>query len=476
MTIVTIARKELIDLLRDGRFRASALIVFGLLVTAIVVGQQHREAYERQRAEAVAADRQAWVNQGEANPHSAAHFGRYAFKPLPATALVDRGLDDYLGVAVYIEGHRQNPFRYRPAADMTGRGDFGTLTAATLLQGLLPLLIVLLACGAFAAEREQGMLRQLLSLGTPPGALFWGKAAGLAAGLGLLIVPAALLGAYLLTAAETHDTSEALWRLGVLAAIYVVYLTVFAALSLGVSALAPTVRVALLVLLGIWVLNTLLVPRLAATAAEWRHPTPSLEEFLTQVRRDLDEGLDGHRPPRQREAELKQALMRQYGVASERDLPLNLSGYFLQQSEEHGNLVFDKRFGELRDTYRRQAAVLRAAAVASPLLAVRSASMGLAGTDLWHHERFADAAEQYRRRWVKRLNDDLTYNSRTGDTTYRVGRDFWEATEDFTYQPPPVRESLSRVWAPLALLGGWAVGAVGFALLAVGRMRGVEEA
>lgn len=96
------------------------------------------------------------------------------------------GFDDYLGVAVYIEGHQQNPFSYRPAADTTGLQDFGTLTAATLLQGLLPLVIVLLACGAFAAEREQGTLRQLLSLGTPAWALFWGKAAGLAAGLAVL--------------------------------------------------------------------------------------------------------------------------------------------------------------------------------------------------------------------------------------------------------------------------------------------------
>ncbi len=474
--LASIAHKEFTDLVRDTRFRVSAVIVLGLLCTAVVVGHQQRASYERQRAEAMAADRQAWVSQGEANPHSAAHFGRYAFKPLLPTSLVDRGLEDYLGVAVYIEGHRQNPFSYRPAADTTGPQDFGTLTAATLLQALLPLVIVLLAYGAFAAEREQGTLRQLLSLGVPPGALFWGKAAGLAAGLATLVVPAKILGDFVLAVAGSDGHDQSLWRFGMLAAAYLVYLTAFVTLSLGVSALMRTARLALIVLLGIWVLNTLLVPRIAATVAEWRYPTPSLQEFMMQVQRDLEQGIDGHLPPRAREAEVKQALMRQYGVTSERDLPLNLSGYFLQQSEEHGNVVFDRRFGELRDTYRKQAAVLQVAALASPLLAVRSVSMGLAGTDLWHHDRFADAAEQYRRRWVRRLNDDLTYNSRTGDTTYRVGRAFWEATEDFTYQPPGVGESLPRLWGPLALLAGWTAGAVAFALLAVARMRGIEEA
>lgn len=474
--IVTIARRELLDLLRDARFRASGAIVILLLATALVFGLQQRAAYERQRAEALAADREAWVNQGEANPHSAAHFGRYAFKPLLATALVDRGLEDYLGVAVYIEGHRQNPFRYRPAEDTTGLQHFGPLTAAIVLQGLLPLIIILLASGAFAGERERGTLRQLLSLGTSPSALAWGKALGLASGLIVLLVPAVLIGAWVLMADPTTSPVHTLARALPLAVTYQLYLVAFLAVSLGVSALAPTMRLALIVSLGLWTLNGLLVPRLAATIAEWRHPTPSLQAFLQAVARDLEEGIDGHQPPRQREDELKQALLRQYGVAHERDLPLNLSGYFLQKGEEHGNVVFDRHFGDLRDTYRRQAAVLRASAVFSPLLAVRAVSMGLAGTDLWHHERFADAAEQYRRQWVKRLNDDLTYNSRTGDTTYRVGRAFWEATPDFAYDVPGVAAALGHVRASAGLLVAWTVAAVAFAGLAVARVRPVEEA
>jgi ABC-2 type transport system permease protein len=126
--------------------------------------------------------------------------------------------------------------------------------------------------------------------------------------------------------------------------------------------------------------------------------------------------------------------------------------------------------------YKSQYAALQAASFVSPLLAARSFSMGLAGTDLWHHRDFADAAEAYRRKWVKRLNDDLTYNSRTGDFSYKVGRSFWEATEDFRYTPPEIATVLHTQRWSLLLLMGWFLISHLFAIWAVGRMSAIEEA
>lgn len=471
----TIMRKEFTDRLRDARFRVSAVLVFVLLGTALLVGFQQRQTYERQRAEAAASERAAWVNQGESNPHSAAHFGRYAFKPLLPTALVDSGVTNQLGVAVYIEGHAQNPFRYRPAEDATGLQAFGELTAAAVLQLLLPLVIILLTFNAFSGERESGTLKQVLSLGVEPMRLFWGKAAGSVLGLVVLVVPAALIGVYLLAAGVAHEGDATLARFAAMSAAYLVYLGGFVAMALAVSAVTSSSRLSLLVLMGVWIVSSLLVPRAAASLAEAWHPTPSLEAFLRQMQIDQQEGLDGHEPPGAREAEVKRALLQRYGVQSEAELPLNLTGYMLQQSEEHGNVVFDRRFGELREIYLRQQSVMHAAALISPLLAVRSVSMAVAGTDLWQHQSFADAAEQYRRTWVKRLNDDLTYNSRTGDATYRVGRAFWEATNDFQYQVPTLRDTSKRLAGPAALLAGWCVCASLVAVVAIGRMRVVED-
>ncbi len=474
--IATIARKEFIDMIRDARYRVSAAVVLVLLLGALVTGFAGRQSYERQRADAVRAERQAWVNQGEANPHSAAHFGRYAFKPLLPAALIDQGLNPYLGVAVYIEGHAQNPFRYRPVEDSTGLRQFGELTAAAVLQFLLPLVIVLLTFNAFAGEREQGTLKQLMSLGVRPSRLLAGKALGVAAALATLVIPAALLGLGLLSGAMRMEGTQDGVRFAALSSVYLVYLLTFVALSLGVSARAATARMALLALLGFWAATTLFVPRASATLAEMLHPTPSLPEFFKQVEEDMENGVDGHRPPGEREEELRQAMLKKYNVTSEKDLPINFTGLVLQESEEHGNAVYDKRFAELRGQYGRQSGILRNASAVSPLLAVRSFSMALAGTDLWHHESFADAAEAYRRKWVKRLNDDLTYNSRTGDFTYAVGREFWEATEDFDYASPPVGSVLRTQRWSLLVLAAWLCAALLFAGFSVRRIAAVEEA
>lgn len=97
--ITTIACKEMTEMLRDGRFRWSAAITAGLLLGAFALGWQHYREVRQQHEAARRATRAQWLNQGEKNPHSAAHYGVYAFKPKMPLSLVDRGVDPYVGVA-----------------------------------------------------------------------------------------------------------------------------------------------------------------------------------------------------------------------------------------------------------------------------------------------------------------------------------------------------------------------------------------
>ncbi|HXG64363.1 MAG TPA: ABC transporter permease subunit [Blastocatellia bacterium] len=202
--IARIARKEFTEMVRDGRFRWAAAVVFGLLLVSLVMGWKGYREVKAQHEAAQAETREHWLDQGNKNPHSAAHYGIYAFKPKTPLSLVDRGVDPYTGVAVWLEAHKQNEFRYRPAQDATAVQRFGELTAATVLQVLLPLLIVLLSFSAFSAEREQGTLRQLLSLGVSKRGLAMGKAFGIAAALGMLLVPATAIGVTALALASEN--------------------------------------------------------------------------------------------------------------------------------------------------------------------------------------------------------------------------------------------------------------------------------
>jgi ABC-2 type transport system permease protein len=59
-----IARKEVVEMWRDGRFRIAAVIVWALLTVALALGWQATRQAARERAQADRSDRAEWLAQG----------------------------------------------------------------------------------------------------------------------------------------------------------------------------------------------------------------------------------------------------------------------------------------------------------------------------------------------------------------------------------------------------------------------------
>jgi ABC-2 type transport system permease protein len=156
---------------------------------------------------------------------------------------------------------------------------------------------------------------------------------------------------------------------------------------------------------------------------------------------------------------LKQELFKKYNVSKIEDLPVNFGGLSLQAGEEHGNEVFDKVYSELWGTFSKQESVHQAASIVAPLLAVRSLSMGLAGTDFAQHAHFARAAEEYRRMIQREMNLDIADNAAKVSGAYLRGRDLWEKVPDFQYSAPDVAWVVARQRLPFLLLFLWAIAA-----------------
>jgi ABC-2 type transport system permease protein len=467
-----IARKELTEMLRDGRFRWVSVVVLGLLTAAFFMGFRHQSEVSEQHELARRGTRDHWLGQGEKNPHSAAHYGIYAFKPAMALSAIDPGVDPYVGVAAWLEAHRRNQFEFRPAQDATAVQRFGELTAATVLQLLIPLLIIVLAFSAFAGERESGTLRQLMSLGVQPAELAIGKALGIGAALSMVLVPAAAIGVLaMVMATENRIVAADVPRLSLMILAYVLYFAVFASIALAVSAKAPSSRLALVGLLGFWIWNGLVAPRAATDIARSVHPTPSAFEFTNGIQNALDNGLDGHDPYDDRHKAYEREVLARYGVEKIEDLPVNFAGLSLQKGEEWGNEVFDHFYGDLHATFHQQSRVRELASMAAPLLAVQSLSMGLAGTDFAQHRDFADAAEDYRRMLVETMNLDMAENAGKLDYTYMAGPELWESVPDFSYEAPSVAWVLSNHGTSAVVLVLWVSAATIAAYWAAGRMR-----
>ena len=152
-----IVRKEFTDIVRDGRFRWCSILVGALLLVSLGHGwvqARKRAAGARGRA----GHRPRALGNAGARRIRIRRRTTASTRSSPAwrCPLSTRAVDPYTGTSVWLEAHRQNDFLLRPAQDATAAQRIGVLTAAQVLQHLVPLLIILLTFGAFAGEREAG--------------------------------------------------------------------------------------------------------------------------------------------------------------------------------------------------------------------------------------------------------------------------------------------------------------------------------
>jgi hypothetical protein len=113
--IAAIARKELLEAWRDGRFCLAGVVILALLGVALLLAWQQARLARTERAAAAALERENWLNQGEKNSHAAGHYGVYAFKP-PAP-LATLSVPRRTGPRVASSHHRQ------PWRNLRTRGD-----------------------------------------------------------------------------------------------------------------------------------------------------------------------------------------------------------------------------------------------------------------------------------------------------------------------------------------------------------------
>ena len=464
--ITVIAKRELKDMWRDGRFAWSALLFLLLFSAAAITGWQRAESVAAERAVAQEIVFEQWLNQGEKNPHSAAHYGIYAFKPLGPLAYFDTAVTNFTGVSIWLEAHKQNRAKDRPAADMTSLQRFGDLTGAFVLQMLLPLMTIFLAFNAFAGERETGTLRQLMSMGVAPQTLLIGKGLGILMALALMLLPIIAIGLFLL--GGLTDTDLLLRILGMLG-IYSLYTLIFLGLSLTISAIARSSQVALISLVTFWLISAFVIPRLGAEVANSVTPLPNSITFADSVAADTENGIDGIGQS-QRLSELRDKTLERYQVDTVEDLPLNIEGLSFTMMEKMGDAVFDKHYGDLQSRFGEQQNTLQGFSLLSPLIAVQTISSAFAGTSMDDHNHFANEAEQFRRMFVQKMNDDLTFNAKSGETSYKAGNELWEVVSAFDYVPRDFITTLLSVLPSILILITWTFLAGISALLAVERI------
>ncbi|MAQ69893.1 MAG: hypothetical protein CMD23_02220 [Flavobacteriales bacterium] len=139
-------------------------------------------------------------------------------------------------------------------------------------------------------------------------------------------------------------------------------------------------------------------------------------------------------------------------------MPVNFSGILMQADEEYGNDVWDKHFGNLYKQLEIQKRNYQLSGFFNPFASVQSLSMGTAGTDMFHHLDFLKQAENYRRFFIKKLNNEYAFGgSKTGDRSWKADTEFFQSVKDFSYSFPVFLSFVSKYILDILFLLLWSV-------------------
>ncbi|MEM8682005.1 MAG: DUF3526 domain-containing protein [Pseudomonadota bacterium] len=461
---------------RRSRLVLSVAVLFITILAIVSVTTAiriHEDTHERTSHQA--DSEQTFLSQPDRHPHRMVHYGHYLFRAPVPLAVFDPGMDTVVGQAMFLEGHRQNSATFSESGDSADLGGLSWLTPAVVYQMFAPLLIIVVAHGAIVREREAGTLAPLLAQGIGGGTLIAGKALSLFSLTLLMLLP--LLVSVLVSLGDGASPIAAASIVGV----YLVYLSIWIALSLLVSAALRARSSIVASLAASWLVATLVLPAAAVNLTSWMLPLAGKIEteltMLTEVR-DLS---DGHDVDDSVYDHLQERLLEEYGVERVEDLSINIRGILAQMAEQ-----------ELTDTLniyaeRRMAAEMRQTKLLekfgwfTPALSVAVVSRTLAGTDLDHYHRFLRQAENVRINFVQGLNtahaEELSYiddiNRNRDEASWqraRIDASNWDVLEAFNYEPADASVRLSNASTSIIVLFVWLIALVGLLSRAAARL------
>lgn len=445
---------ELKMLLRNRR-AFFTLVLFALIV--LLMGTSawvSNHSADTDKTTVAARERERWLEQGEKDAHSAAHYSVYAFKSSRALESLDPGIEPYVGQAVWLEPHWQNEMVFRPLQEVEAFQRMGFANVGKFLVEFSPLLIFLIAFTATAADRERGTLRLVLGAARQPSRYVWGKwAATTILSAAALLIPALLIGGMANALAPSFDD---VIRLAFWLAAMSVYIATLAAIGVTVCVNARNARLGFVMLLALWLALAFVAPRAASTLAERITALPAYQSIQLQLAREAPVYWSVEQEQRQIEK-----LLRKYNVRRVEDLPVDLRGALIDFNERESHKVFDRVLGGFHDLIVRQDLTYSLQSWLSPAVGAQALSSALAGSNFAHHRDFIDFAENYRRDLVNRLNEELMVESKDiGSGNYTtdaaiVSHSLYEEIKPFDYRAPSVRLALRSAGVAPHMLVAW---------------------
>ncbi len=411
-------------------FFLSFFVILLFIVTSFGIIQNNKQIQSQN--EAHNHIRAQWDEMNPSNPHSAAHFGTYAFKPNSILNSLDEGVNAVTGLVLRLEGHKQNEVAFSEASQSLTVSQFGKFKVSLLFQFIIPLFLIFLAFNIYTTEITSGRIKLLLVQANSLRQIVFAK-------IFSLLSLAAILLFFTMAVQFLYNFSnlelDHIIRLIVFFLSYFFYYFIIISFAVLLSLIFKKSTAALSLTIITWFLWTIFLPKTIGNFTESLTPLSTRIELAEKMKEDRSKGIDGHNPFDNRKKDLELEILKKYQVDSLSQLPINFAGILMQADEEYGNKVWDKHYGELYENLETQKMHYQLSGFINPFASLQSLSMASSGTDLFHHLDFLNAAELYRRYFIKTLNDEYAFGgSRTGERGWKASNEFFRSIKDFSYK------------------------------------------
>lgn len=455
---------ELRLLLRDP-FCVALLVCFSLgLAWASWSSHSLWRGFAIQQSERQATAREAWLSQSTENAHMATHFGQTVYKPISPLTGFDHGAVADFGSTIFLESHHQSTTTNDPGRDKIDLNQDEAYSPAVLLQLIGPLLLIVLGNASIAREKQGGTLSLLSTTGVSWPAVVTGKGSAVLLALFIVATPGLLL-----FAIPWFERDRLLQPLDLLIreAVILVTLTAYFVGWLGVTILvsskSSSTTGSFSMLIALWSVVALVMPRIAGDVATFVSPLPTTAEVRLEKENAVQDANQSSVEMAKANKALETKLLEQFKVDRIEDLPIDMAGARMIDQESRTNRLYDEVDKRVSQATNRQNELMNGFQFVSPYLAMRIVSTSLSATGRNHHFDFENAAETHRRQFVEHLNLAEMKKQKPGSSP-EERRQFWARVPEFLPDFVPAIVDVKRSMTAMIYVVVWAV-AMGVASL-----------
>ena len=433
-----IIKKEILDNITSPKFVFTFLLCTILILLSVYTGVVNYAADKKEYAAAVALNKKNLENQP--NYASLAGIGIKINKPPEVLGTIVSGVQEDVGRVAPVNIAQDPNLVESKYGSNPVFAVFGALDLMFIVKIVLSLFAILFTYDTIVGEKEKGTLKLALSNDVPRDRLILGKAIGGYISLLMPLLIPLVLSLIILVIAPNLALSGGDWtRLLLIFVMFFLYLSVFFSLGLFISARTSRSSTSFLVLLFIWVIFVMVIPKVAVISAGQVKPIPSVHEitakkdaFLQQMQVEgqktareqvikiMTEANAGAPDPSQARTPEDRARMQREREARQKDAQQKVQQY-IQDFQQEVTSKIDENNAALERDYQLKKQAQQTLAVnlsrISPASALTFGSMTLARTGVDEYERFLASVRAYKPIYTKWVNSKMgqSINFTTGE-------------------------------------------------------------